>query len=128
MASVFTRIVKGEIPCYKVAEDDRYFAFLDINPLAKGHTLVIPKEETDNIFDLDDRTLADMMVFAKRIARKIQANIACKKVAVVVLGLEVPHAHIHLIAINSEKDVDFHREKLQLTPEEFQRIAKTISL
>ena len=126
MASVFTRIVKGEIPCYKVAEDDRYFAFLDINPLAKGHTLVIPKEETDNIFDLDDRTLADMMVFAKRIARKIQANIACKKVAVVVLGLEVPHAHIHLIPINSEKDVDFHREKLQLTPEEFQRIAKTI--
>ena len=128
MASVFTRIVKGEIPCYKVAEDDRYFAFLDINPLAKGHTLVIPKEETDNIFDLDDRTLADMMVFAKRIARKIQANIACKKVAVVVLGLEVPHAHIHLIPINSEKDVDFHREKLQLTPEESQRIAKTISL
>ena len=128
MASVFTRIVKGEIPCYKVAEDDRYFAFLDINPLAKGHTLVIPKEETDNIFDLDDRTLADMMVFAKRIARKIQANIACRKVAVVVLGLEVPHAHIHLIPINSEKDVDFHREKLQLTPEEFQRIAKTISL
>ena len=128
MASVFTRIVKGEIPCYKVAEDDRYFAFLDINPLAKGHTLVIPKEETDNIFDLDDRTLADMMVFAKRIARKIQANIACKKVAVVVLGLEVPHAHIHLIPINSEKDFDFHREKLQLTPEEFQRIAKTISL
>ena len=128
MASVFTRIVKGEIPCYKVAEDDRYFAFLDINPLAKGHTLVIPKEETDNIFDLDDQTLADMMVFAKRIARKIQANIACKKVAVVVLGLEVPHAHIHLIPINSEKDVDFHREKLQLTPEEFQRIAKTISL
>lgn len=128
MASVFTRIVKGEIPCYKVAEDDRYFAFLDINPLAKSHTLVIPKEETDNIFDLDDRTLADMMVFAKRIARKIQANIACKKVAVVVLGLEVPHAHIHLIPINSEKDVDFHREKLQLTPEEFQRIAKTISL
>ena len=128
MASVFTLIVKGEIPCYKVAEDDRYFAFLDINPLAKGHTLVIPKEETDNIFDLDDRTLADMMVFAKRIARKIQANIACKKVAVVVLGLEVPHAHIHLIPINSEKDVDFHREKLQLTPEEFQRIAKTISL
>ena len=128
MASVFTRIVKGEIPCYKVAEDDRYFAFLDINPLAKGHTLVIPKEETDNIFDLDDRTLADMMVFAKRIARKIQANIACKKVAVVVLGLEVPHAHIHLIPINSEKDVDFHREKLQLTPEEFQRIAKTIRL
>ena len=128
MASVFTRIVKGEIPCYKVAEDDRYFAFLDINPLAKGHTLVIPKEETDNIFDLDDRTLADMMVFAKRIARKIQANIACKKVAVVVLGLEVPHAHIHLIPINSEKDVDFHREKLQLTPEEFQRIAKTIIL
>lgn len=128
MASIFTRIVKGEIPCYKVAEDERYFAFLDINPLAKGHTLVIPKEETDNIFDLDDRTLADMMIFAKRIARKIQTNIACKKVAVVVLGLEVPHAHIHLIPINSEKDVDFHREKLKLTPEEFQQIAKVISL
>lgn len=128
MASIFTRIVKGEIPCYKVAEDERYFAFLDINPLAKGHTLVIPKEETNNIFDLDDRTLADMMIFAKRIARKIQTNIACKKVAVVVLGLEVPHAHIHLIPINSEKDVDFHREKLKLTPEEFQQIAKVISL
>ena len=128
MASIFTRIVKGEIPCYKVAEDERYFAFLDINPLAKGHTLVIPKEETDNIVDLDDRTLADMMIFAKRIAHKIQTNRACKKVAVVVLGLEVPHAHIHLIPINSEKDVDFHREKLKLTPEEFQQIAKVISL
>ncbi len=128
MATIFTRIVRGEIPSYKVAEDERFFAFLDINPLTKGHTLVIPKQETDYLFDLDDRTLADMIVFAKRIARKLKEKIECKRVAVVVLGLEVPHAHIHLIPINSEKDVDFHREKLQLTPEEFQRIAKTISL
>ena len=128
MASIFSRIVKGEIPSYKVAEDERYFAFLDINPLAKGHTLVIPKQEVDYIFDLDDRTLGEMMVFAKRVAARIKQEIACKKVAVVVLGLEVPHAHIHLIPINDEKDVDFHREKLKLTPEEFQSIASLISL
>ena len=128
MATIFTRIVRGEIPSYKVAEDERFFAFLDINPLTKGHTLVAPKQETDYLFDLDDRTLADMIVFAKRIARKLKEKIECKRVAVVVLGLEVPHAHIHLIPIQDEKDVDFHKEKLKLSPEEFRAIADTISL
>ena len=128
MATIFTRIVRGEIPSYKVAEDERFFAFLDINPLTKGHTLVVPKQETDYLFDLDDRTLADMIVFAKRIARKLKEKIECKRVAVVVLGLEVPHAHIHLIPIQDEKDVDFHKEKLKLSPEEFRAIAGTISL
>ena len=128
MATIFTRIVRGEIPSYKVAEDERFFAFLDINPLTKGHTLVVPKQETDYLFDLDDRTLADMIVFAKRIARKLKEKIECKRVAVVVLGLEVPHAHIHLIPIQDEKDVDFHKEKLRLSPEEFRAIADTISL
>ena len=128
MATIFTRIVRGEIPSYKVAEDERFFAFLDINLLTKGHTLVVPKQETDYLFDLDDRTLADMIVFAKRIARKLKEKIECKRVAVVVLGLEVPHAHIHLIPIQDEKDVDFHKEKLKLSPEEFRAIADTISL
>ncbi|WP_462393469.1 HIT family protein [Alistipes indistinctus] len=128
MASIFTRIIQGEIPCHKVAEDDRYFAFLDINPLTEGHTLVVPKKETDYLFDLDDDTLAGMVLFAKRIAKRIGEKIACKRVAVVVLGLEVPHAHIHLIPINNEKDVDFHREKLKLSPEEFKRISTMIAL
>ena len=128
MASIFTRIIQGEIPCYKVAEDDRYFAFLDINPLTEGHTLVVPKKETDYLFDLDDDTLAGMVLFAKRIAKRIGEKIACKRVAVVVLGLEVPHAHIHLIPINNEQDVDFHREKLKLSPEEFKRISTMIAL
>ena len=127
MASIFSRIIVGEIPCYKVAEDDRYFAFLDINPLAKGHTLVVPKCEVDYLFDLDDETLAGMTLFAKQIAAKIKAMTGCKKVAMVVLGLEVAHAHIHLIPMNSEKDVDFHKEKLKLTPEEFAGIAAELS-
>ncbi len=126
MATIFTRIIKGEIPSYKVAEDDRYYAFLDINPLAKGHTLVVPKKEVDYLFDLDDETLAGMMVFAKQVAAKIRKKIACKRVAVVVLGLEVPHAHIHLIPINDESDVDFKREKLHLSVEEFQKIASSL--
>ena len=128
MATIFSRIIAGEIPSYKVAEDENYYAFLDINPLAKGHTLVVPKQEVDYLFDLEDETLGGMMVFAKKVAAQIRAKIACKKVAVVVLGLEVPHAHIHLIPINSEKDVDFHREKLQLTPEEFASIAAEIAV
>ena len=128
MASIFSRIVAGEIPCYKVAEDDKYFAFLDINPLAKGHTLVIPKQEVDYYFDLDDETLAGMTIFAKRIAHKIKEQTGCKKVAMVVLGLEVAHAHIHLIPMNSENDVDFRREKLKLTPEEFAEIASSLAL
>ena len=127
MASIFTRIINGEIPCYKVAEDADYFAFLDINPLAEGHTLVVPKKEVDYIFDLDDETLAGMTVFAKKVAAKIKTTVDCKRVAVVVLGLEVPHAHIHLIPMNSEADVDFHREKLQLTPEQFSEIAAKLS-
>lgn len=128
MASIFSRIVAGEIPCYKVAEDDKYFAFLDINPLAKGHTLVIPKQEVDYYFDLDDDTLAGMTIFAKRVAYKIKKQTGCKKVAMVVLGLEVAHAHIHLIPMNSENDVDFRREKLKLTPEEFAEIASSLAL
>lgn len=128
MASIFSRIVTGEIPCYKVAEDDKYFAFLDINPLAKGHTLVIPKQEVDYYFDLDDDTLAGMTIFAKRVAHKIKEQTGCKKVAMVVLGLEVAHAHIHLIPMNSENDVDFRREKLNLTPEEFTEIASSLAL
>ena len=128
MASIFSRIVAGEIPCYKVAEDDKYFAFLDINPLAKGHTLVIPKQEVDYYFDLDDDTLAGMTIFAKRVAHKIKEQTGCKKVAMVVLGLEVAHAHIHLIPMNNENDVDFRREKLKLTPEEFAEIASSLAL
>ncbi|GFI53574.1 putative HIT-like protein [Alistipes sp.] len=126
MATIFSRIIAGEIPCYKVAEDDRHFAFLDINPLTKGHTLVVPKREVDYIFDLEDDELQQMIVFAKRIARKIKSKIECKKVAMVVLGLEVAHAHIHLIPINTENDVDFHREKLKLSPEEFTVIAEML--
>ena len=127
MASIFSRIIAGEIPSYKVAEDENYYAFLDINPLTKGHTLVVPKKEIDYIFDLGDQTLAGMMLFAKKVAGKIKQEIACSRVAVVVLGLEVPHAHIHLIPIKSENDVDFHREKLKLTPEEFEEIATKLS-
>lgn len=123
MATIFSRIIHGEIPCYKVAEDDNYFAFLDINPLVEGHTLVVPKKEVDYIFDLDDTTLTGMILFAKRVAAKLKAKIECKRVAVVVLGLEVPHAHIHLIPMNSESDVDFSREKLKLTPEQFASIS-----
>lgn len=126
MATIFSKIAAGEIPSYRVGESDRYYAFLDINPLAKGHTLVIPKQEVDYLYDLDDETLSGMFLFAKQIAQKIKAFSGCNKVATVVLGLEVPHAHIHLIPINSEKDVDFSREKLVLTPEEFEEIASKL--
>ena len=126
MATIFSRIVAGEIPCYKVAENDKFFAFLDIAPLAKGHTLVIPKREVDYFYDLEDVELQEMIVFAKSIAKKIQATTGCIKVATVVLGLEVPHAHIHLVPMNTENDVDFKREKLSLTPEEFAEIAKSL--
>lgn len=126
MATIFSRIVAGEIPCYMVAENDRFFAFLDIAPLAKYHTLVIPKREVDYFYDLEDDELQEMMVFAKQIAKKIKATTECTKVATVVLGLEVPHAHIHLIPMNSEKDVDFSREKLSLSQEEFQKLAQDL--
>lgn len=123
MASIFTRIINGEIPCYKIAENEDFFAFLDINPLAEGHTLVVPKKEVDYFFDLDDRMLSDMMVFAKRVARRIKSVTGCRKVAAVVLGLEVAHAHVHLVPMNSEIDVDFRKEKLHLSPDEFNCIA-----
>ena len=126
MATIFSKIAAGEIPSYRVGESDKFYAFLDINPLAKGHTLVIPKQEVDYLYDLDDDTLQGMILFAKQIAQKIKAFSGCTKVATVVLGLEVPHAHIHLIPINSEKDVDFSREKLKLTPEEFEEIASKL--
>jgi histidine triad (HIT) family protein len=127
MASIFTKIISGEIPCYKVAEDERYFAFLDINPLKKGHTLVIPKQEIDYIFDLDDVMIAGMIVFSKKIAAAIKAAIPCKRIGVAVLGLEIPHAHIHLVPMDSMEDVNFKNPKLKLTPEEFSKIAKMIS-
>ena len=126
MATIFSRIVAGEIPCYKVAENDKFFAFLDIAPLAKCHTLVIPKREVDYFYDLEDEELQEMILFAKSIAKKIKATTGCIKVATVVLGLEVPHAHIHLVPMNTENDVDFKREKLSLTPEEFSEIAKSL--
>ena len=126
MASIFTRIIRGEIPCYKIAESDTFFAFLDINPLSRGHTLVIPKQETDYYFDLDDDLIAEMQVFSKKIARAIDKVMECKRVGVVVLGLEVPHAHIHLIPINSLYDIEFSRPKLKLSPEEFEQIAGKI--
>ncbi len=126
MASIFTRIINGEIPCYKIAEDDRFFAFLDINPLAKGHTLVVPKVEVDYLFDLDENLLGDMMKFSKRIALAIDKTMDCKRVGVAVLGLEVPHAHIHLCPINDLHDIEFSRPKLKLSEEEFQDIAGRI--
>lgn len=123
MATIFSRIIAGEIPSYKVAEDENFYAFLDINPLMKGHTLVVPKQEVDYLFDLEDQTLEKMIVFAKRVAEQIKCKIECKKVAMVVLGLEVPHAHIHLIPMNTESDVDFRKEKLNLTSDEFAEVA-----
>ncbi len=126
MATIFSKIISGDIPSYRVGEDEHYYAFLDINPLAKGHTLVVSKQEVDYLYDLDDETLQGMILFAKQIAQKIKAFSGCKRVATVVLGLEVPHAHIHLIPMNSEKDVDFSREKLVLTPEEFSEIASSL--
>jgi histidine triad (HIT) family protein len=123
---IFSKIAAGEIPSYKCAEDEEFYAFLDINPLVKGHTLVIPRREVDYIFDMDDDEIARYQVFAKRVALAIKKAFPCKKVAQVVLGLEVPHAHIHLIPMQSEQDVDFRREKLKLSEEEFKEIASKI--
>lgn len=124
--SIFSKIAAGEIPSYKCAESDKFYAFLDINPLAKGHTLVIPRKEVDYIFDLSDKEIAEFQVFAKKVAVALKAAFPCKKVAQVVLGLEVPHAHIHLIPMQSEADVDFRKEKLKLSEEEFKAIADKI--
>ena len=126
MASVFTRIINGEIPCYKVAEDDRYFAFLDINPLREGHTLVVPKKETDYIFDLDEETLSGIILFSKKVAAAIKDAIPCARIGVAILGLEVPHAHIHLVPMNSMEDVNFKNPKLKFTPEQFKATAEKI--
>lgn len=119
MPSTFSRIIQGEIPCYKIAENDQFFAFLDINPLSKGHTLVVPKHETDYIFNIEDEELGQMMVFAKKVAQAIEKAIPCKRIGVAVIGLEVPHAHIHLVPITCEGDLDFKKEHLKLTQEEF---------
>ncbi len=127
MATIFSRIINGEIPCYKVAENDKFFAFMDINPVQKGHTLVIPKKEVDYIFDIDDNDIQEMMLFAKQVAVKIKNAIPCVKVGVAVIGLEVPHAHIHLVPMQKEGDLDFSRPKLQLTEEEFLDIQKKIA-
>lgn len=126
MATIFSRIIAGEIPCYKVAENDKFFAFLDINPLVKGHTLVVPKQEIDYIYDLNDDDLAAMHVFAKSVARAIEKAFPCKKVGEAVIGLEVPHAHIHLIPIKKESDMLFSNPKLKLSDDEFKAIASAI--
>ncbi|MBS1619671.1 MAG: HIT family protein [Bacteroidetes bacterium] len=125
MASIFTRIIQGEIPCYKVAEDERYFAFLDINPLSKGHTLVVPKQEVDYIFDLDQDTYTGLMLFAQKVALAIGTSVPCLRVGVAVIGLEVPHAHVHLIPLHSGS-INFLDPKLKLEKEEFERIAQAI--
>ncbi len=127
MPTIFSKIIAGEIPSYKIHEDERFYAFLDINPLAKGHTLVVPKVEIDYLFDLDDDLLGDMMVFAKKVSLAIDQTMDCKRVGVAVLGLEVPHAHIHLVPINGLHDIEFSRPKLQLSVDEFMSIAEKIS-
>ena len=124
--TIFSKIVTGEIPCYKIAEDERYFAFLDINPMTKGHTLVIPKEEEDYIFNLDDATFNGLTLFAKKVAAAIEKAMPCKRIGVAVIGLEIPHAHIHLIPINQESDMNFKNPKLQLSPEEMTAITAKI--
>ncbi len=126
MSTIFTKIINGEIPCYKVAENERFFAFLDINPLTKGHTLVIPKQEIDYLFDLSDEDIAAINVFAKSVAKAIEKTIPCKRIGVAVMGMEVPHAHIHLIPINTESDMVISKPKLKLSAEEMQSIANNI--
>ncbi len=126
MATIFTKIVKGEIPSYKIAEDELFYAFLDINPLTKGHTLVIPKKEVDYIFDLDDDLMKGLSVFSKRVAKAIEKIVPCKRIGVAVLGLEVAHAHVHLIPLNSEQDINFEHPKLKLSNDEFNEIAEKI--
>lgn len=126
MSTIFTRIINGEIPCYKIAEDERYFAFLDINPIAEGHVLVVPKEEKDYIFNLDDDMLSGLMVFAKKIAKAIDKSIDCKRVGIAVIGLEVPHTHVHLVPLQEVGSLNFANPKLSFTEEEFKTIQKKI--
>jgi histidine triad (HIT) family protein len=127
MATIFTRIVQGEIPCYRVAEDDNYLAFLDINPLQEGHTLVIPKREVNFIFDMDEELHAGLWTFARKVGRAIGKVVPCQRIGITVIGLEVPHAHIHLIPLRTMYDMDFRKPKLSYTPEEFLKIAEKIS-
>lgn len=124
--TIFSKIIAGDIPCYKIAENDKFFAFLDINPLSNGHTLVVPKIETDYLFDLDDQLLSDMILFSKKIAKAIEKSFPCKRIGLTVIGLEVPHAHIHLIPINSESDMNFRNPKLKLSTDEMIDIANKI--
>lgn len=126
MSSIFTKIVNGEIPCYKVAEDEHHLAFLDVMPIAKGHTLVIPKKEVDLIFDLDEEEYKNLWAFAQKVAKKLKAAVPCVRVGVAVVGLEVPHAHIHLVPMNQIKDLNFMNERLKFTPEEYQEIQQEI--
>jgi len=126
MASIFSRIVSGDIPCHKIAESDKFLAFLDIQPLRKGHTLVIPKEEIDYLFDLPDELLSEILVFARAVAQKIEKAIPCERIGVSVIGLEVPHAHVHLIPMRSVSDMNFAQPKLDLSNEELAAIAKSI--
>lgn len=126
MASIFSKIIKGEIPCYKIAENDRFIAILDAFPLVKGHTLIIPKVEVDYIFDLEDNLLSEMILFSKKIAAAIESAIPCNRIGVTIIGLEVPHAHIHLIPINTESDMNFKNSKLKLSKEDFETILKEI--
>lgn len=127
MPTIFSKIIKGEIPSYKIAENEDFFAFLDINPLKEGHTLIIPKKETDYIFDLDDVSLSAMILFSKKVALAIKSVIPCNRIAVIILGLEVPHAHIHLIPMDTMEDVNFRNKKLKFSPDEFKAIAAKIS-
>jgi histidine triad (HIT) family protein len=127
MSTIFTKIIKGEIPCYKIAENENCFAFLDISPLAEGHTLVIPKKEIDYIFDIDDALYSELMFFSKRISAALLKSVSCKRIGVAVIGLEVPHAHVHLIPMNSVSDLNFSRPKLSLPKERMQELAKKIS-
>ncbi|MDD4632129.1 HIT family protein [Proteiniphilum sp. UBA5510] len=126
MATIFSKIIAGEIPSYKIAEDDRFYAFLDINPMAEGHTLVIPKQETDYVFDLDDNNLSGLILFARKVAKAIEKVIPCRRVGMMVIGLEVPHAHIHLIPIQKEGDMNLSNTKLKLSAERFSEIAQKI--
>jgi len=128
MESIFTRIISGEIPSYKIAEDDHYYAFLDINPLAEGHTLVIPKKETDYIFDIEDEEYKGLFLFAKKVAGAMRKVIPCERIGIAVIGLEIKHAHIHLVPIKTVYDIDFRKPKLSFTPEEFNAIAARITV
>jgi len=128
MATIFTKIVEGEIPCYQIAEDEHFLAFLDVNPLVKGHTLVIPKKEQDYLFDIEDESYLNLQLFAKKVAVQLKSKIQCKRIGVAVIGLEVPHAHIHLIPLNTMDDMNFSRQKLKISSTELAEIAEELKM